>query len=53
MTVRTLACAFIALGLVLILLGWQAVSPAGFVGIALIGLGAALLWTRRTSRHGR
>lgn len=53
MTVRTLAFALLALGVVLLLLGWQATSPAGFVGVALIALGAILLWTRRTHHRGR
>ncbi|WP_163558249.1 hypothetical protein [Halomonas sp. NO4] len=53
MTVRTFAFALMALGLALLLVGWQTVSPAGFVGVALIALGAILLWTRRTPRHGR
>lgn len=53
MTVRTLAFALMALGLVLLVLGWLTVSPAGFVGVTLIALGIALLWTRRTPRHGR
>ncbi|WP_163577623.1 hypothetical protein [Halomonas faecis] len=53
MTVRTFAIALMVLGPVLMIVGWQTTSPGGFVGIVLVVLGAILLWTRRTSRHGR
>lgn len=53
MTVRTFAFVLMALGLALLLVGWQTVSPAGFVGGVLIALGAILLWTRRTQHHER
>lgn len=47
MSVRLFAWLMIGLGLLLPILGWQAASPAGFVGPALILLGILLLVTRR------
>ncbi|WP_273142429.1 hypothetical protein [Halomonas sp.] len=47
MSVRLLAWLMIGLGILLPIAGWQAASPAGFVGPALILLGILLLVTRR------
>ncbi|WP_156940910.1 hypothetical protein [Halomonas halodenitrificans] len=47
MSVRLFAWLMIGLGILLPILGWQAASPAGFVGPALILLGILLLVTRR------
>lgn len=51
MSVRTLAIVLLIAGALLPILGWRLESPIGFVGPALLLLGALLLWTGR--RHGR
>ncbi|GHE21859.1 hypothetical protein [Halomonas urumqiensis] len=51
MTVRIFAIALMVLGGALPVIGWYATSPVGFIGPALLLLGALLLWTR--GRHGR
>ncbi|HSP57189.1 MAG TPA: hypothetical protein VLO12_02700 [Halomonas sp.] len=51
MTVRIFALALELLGMLLIVIGWQGASPVGFVGPALMLLGAILLFTRRP--HGQ
>lgn len=51
MTTRTLALALLLLGLLLLIVGWLATHPVGFVGPALLLLGGVLIGTR--GRHGR
>lgn len=47
MTVRIFAIALIILGGLLPIVGWWTSSPVGFVGPALLLLGALILWTGR------
>lgn len=53
MNVGTFALGLQLLGLILLIYGWLALHPAGFVGVVLILLGAVLRWTRRTGDDGK
>ncbi|GGX94089.1 hypothetical protein GCM10007160_22050 [Litchfieldella qijiaojingensis] len=52
MNVGTFALALQLIGLVLLVYGWLAFNPAGFVGLVLVILGAVIRWTRRTGNGG-
>ncbi|MCE8009995.1 hypothetical protein HOP54_20105 [Halomonas daqingensis] len=45
MGVKTFAWVLVALGLAMVLYGWQAWNPAAFVGMALAAVGIVVLAT--------
>ncbi len=52
MGVKWFAWVLVALGVLLMVYGWQALNPAAFVGIALVALGIAVLATSRRRPRG-
>lgn len=51
MNVRTFALVLQVIGVALLIYGWQAISPFGFVGLVLIILGGVIRWTRKADRE--
>lgn len=53
MGVKTFAVLLIGLGVVLLVVGWWAWNPVGFVGAVLIALGAVVRMTRPRDGESR
>lgn len=52
MGVKWFAWVLMALGLVAVAYGWQALNPVAFVGMALVAVGVVLLATSRRRPRG-